>query len=149
MSFSSCRCTVCLKPLESQSEKRRRRCRQCMNKKMNGSTALTSVALVTIGAAVGFIGGYVYSLWNGDEENNTNHNNKKKKQETKEDFLDTTQYNPDDDIGACPICYDRRVNIAITPCGHTLCKQCTDELPTKQCPMCSKDITNTQAIYIN
>mmetsp|Transcript_55290 Transcript_55290/g.49791 ORF Transcript_55290/g.49791 Transcript_55290/m.49791 type:complete len:144 (-) Transcript_55290:224-655(-) len=142
----SSRCHVCLKQLDSSTEKSRGRCRKCMNKKMNGSSALTSVALVTIGAAVGFVGGYIYSLWN-DDNNETKQN---QKEETKEDeLLDTIQYDPDDDIGACPICYDRRVNIAITPCGHTLCKQCTDELPTKQCPMCQKAITNTQTIYIN
>eukprot|EP00486_Rosalina_sp_Unknown_P011774 CAMPEP_0201582752 /NCGR_PEP_ID=MMETSP0190_2-20130828/90298_1 /ASSEMBLY_ACC=CAM_ASM_000263 /TAXON_ID=37353 /ORGANISM="Rosalina sp." /LENGTH=72 /DNA_ID=CAMNT_0048023359 /DNA_START=160 /DNA_END=379 /DNA_ORIENTATION=+ len=63
---------------------------------MNGSSALTSVALVTIGAAVGFVGGYIYSLWN-DDNNETKQN---QKEETKEDeLLDTIQYDPDDDIG--------------------------------------------------
>ena len=150
MSFSSCRCSVCLKELESSSEKRKGRCYKCMNKKLDASTALTSVALVTIGAAVGFVGGMVYSWWNGDNNDNNNNNNNGKEETKQNEFLNATSYDPnEDDIGSCPICYDRRVNIALTPCGHTLCKQCTDELPTKTCPMCSENIKNQQIIYIN
>eukprot|EP00483_Globobulimina_turgida_P003521 UN03527 len=140
-----CRCVICHKELRSSTEQERRKCNSCINKKQNASSVLTSVAFVAVGAAIGFVGGYVASLWNNDK-NNTSKSN----EETKEnDEIDTTMYNPDDDIGSCPICYDKRVNVALSPCGHTLCKDCTDQLPNKICPMCSKNIKSQQTIYIN
>eukprot|EP01083_Nonionella_stella_P204965 746818_1 len=138
------RCIICHKDLKSSSEKKRRKCNSCIHKKSTASTAIASVALVAAGAAIGFIGGYVASLWS--DKNNT----PKIKEETKQNNeIDTTMYDPDQDIAACPICYDSRVNIALSPCGHTLCKDCTDELPNKICPMCSKNIKSQQTIYIN
>mmetsp|Transcript_42053 Transcript_42053/g.67606 ORF Transcript_42053/g.67606 Transcript_42053/m.67606 type:complete len:150 (+) Transcript_42053:56-505(+) len=149
MSMSSCRCTVCLTELHSESERKKRKCHGCTNKKAEPSTALASVALITFGAAVGFVGGYLYSLWNGDDEEKTQDPNLKTKQRTDDDVIDTASYSPDDEIASCPICYDHRVNVALTPCGHTLCRACSEELPNKVCPMCSKAISSTHHIFIN
>eukprot|EP01083_Nonionella_stella_P010265 29298_1 len=143
--MASCRCTVCLKELKSSTEQRRRKCNACMHKKPTSSTALASVALVAAGAAIGFIGGYVASLWSNDKTKESN-----KDQTTPNNEIDTTMYDPDQDIASCPICYDQRVNIALSPCGHTLCKDCAEQLPnTEECPMCSKHINKKQTIYIN
>eukprot|EP01084_Bolivina_argentea_P087213 157542_1 len=101
------RCIICHKDLKSSSEKKRRKCNSCIHKKSTASTAIASVASVAAGAAIGFIGGYVASLWS--DKNNT----PKIKEETKQNNeIDTTMYDPHQDIASSPICYDSRVNIA-------------------------------------
>ena len=135
----SCRCSICNKELKSSTERKTRTCNSCLLKKSNTNATLASVALVAVGATIGFIGGYVASLWSNEQSPKS----------VKETEPDTSFLDANEDIASCPICYDRRVNICLTPCGHTLCKQCTNELPNSLCPMCSKRISHQQPIYIN
>eukprot|EP01084_Bolivina_argentea_P142634 250573_1 len=143
--MSTCRCSSCFTELKSSTERQQRKCNACARKKKDTSSAVTSIALVAVGAAIGFIGGFVASYWNGDDKNTPKDNESETKQNEPQTLFD----DPDTDIASCPICYDRKINIALGPCGHTLCDECTEELPTKLCPMCSKTISSTQKIFIN
>lgn len=55
----------------------------------------------------------------------------------------------DEDIGICPICYENVVNVALNPCGHTLCADCSRQLESQLCPMCSQEITKFQKIFLS
>ena len=44
----------------------------------------------------------------------------------------------------CCVCYDRRIDTALQPCGHVaLCGQCAARLPQRRCPLCRAAILET------
>ena len=52
----------------------------------------------------------------------------------------------------CPICYNNERNMAFIPCGHTVCKKCSNTLMNQdgnieKCPICRKTIIDTLYIY--
>lgn len=49
----------------------------------------------------------------------------------------------------CEICFWSEKSIALIPCGHTFCEDCTIRMMDKQtCAMCRADIFETIRIYI-
>jgi len=54
----------------------------------------------------------------------------------------------------CPICYNNSKNIALIPCGHTLCDKCVQRLKNsdeniEKCPICRESVDDTLTIYID
>lgn len=47
----------------------------------------------------------------------------------------------------CPICFENRVNLVITPCGHTVCAECLDNSPL--CFICRTIIQDKFKIFFN
>ena len=46
----------------------------------------------------------------------------------------------------CKICFDRRVEVVLLPCGHALCcVQCAPSL--KNCPVCGEEVFATTVIH--
>ena len=54
----------------------------------------------------------------------------------------------DEDVDVeCCVCYDRRIDAALEPCGHVaLCAQCAARLRPQRCPLCRADITRIVAV---
>ena len=56
-------------------------------------------------------------------------------------LVDSDMNKPQDPIGLCVVCLDRRANVVLWPCGHVcMCQQCEKDLPKndegeKICPM--------------
>eukprot|EP00438_Fugacium_kawagutii_P032396 Skav234899 [mRNA] locus=scaffold840:689777:690286:+ [translate_table: standard] len=51
--------------------------------------------------------------------------------------------------GTCPICQENRHMVALTPCGHTVCKQCYGSCQLRECPMCRQTLTGaTRALFM-
>lgn len=56
---------------------------------------------------------------------------------------------PHGTTGTCPVCLEDQPVVALTPCGHVVCKQCQASHQFQQCPMCRLDITGaTQALFL-
>ena len=49
----------------------------------------------------------------------------------------------------CKICMERPLETALTPCGHTVCFQCSKKLKFKDCPTCRVKISGLQKIFLN
>ena len=47
----------------------------------------------------------------------------------------------------CPICFENRVNLVVTPCGHTFCAECLDNSPS--CFICRTIIQDKFKIFFN
>jgi len=47
----------------------------------------------------------------------------------------------------CPICFERRVNLVLTPCGHTVCGTCFGE--SIVCFNCRGSVVTKHKIYFN
>ena len=47
---------------------------------------------------------------------------------------------------ACPVCYDKPINICNVPCGHTCCEECHKKMKSL-CPMCNMHIKESVKIY--
>jgi len=46
-----------------------------------------------------------------------------------------------DEESECVVCYDRRIDVRLEPCGHVaLCGECASRLRPKRCPLCRADI---------
>ena len=41
----------------------------------------------------------------------------------------------------CKICFERKVESVVIPCGHTLCNDCSQKLATEMCYFCRSPIT--------
>ena len=46
----------------------------------------------------------------------------------------------------CKICFDATIQTALVPCGHTLCKQCAEQVG--QCPFCNATFYSVQNIFL-
>lgn len=46
----------------------------------------------------------------------------------------------------CSICFDNRINIILTPCGHTFCDKCFNE--NRECFTCRTIVQKKYTIYI-
>jgi len=54
------------------------------------------------------------------------------------------------DLCQCNICFENRITIALDPCGHTLCRVCSENIRnTRMCCYCRQHIRNFITIYIN
>ena len=53
----------------------------------------------------------------------------------KREHLDTSQQALEESK-QCTICSDRDVNVTLSPCGHTMCRECNAGLRSRQCPYC-------------
>jgi hypothetical protein len=49
----------------------------------------------------------------------------------------------------CKICYMNKINITLIPCGHLFCSECDKKRTKKECPICRKEVKDTQAIFLN
>lgn len=47
----------------------------------------------------------------------------------------------------CTICYTNKIEMCITPCGHTFCCKCTKNIKNK-CFICNTHVTTTTKLYI-
>ena len=51
----------------------------------------------------------------------------------------------------CPICYDRRKDTVLVPCGHQLCHECQPSLPMRSmvqhCPVCQTPVDQHVRLY--
>ena len=54
--------------------------------------------------------------------------------------------NEDDKQTECGICMDRKKEIAFSPCGHTVCRECS--LLVTDCPFCRAQIENKIKLYM-
>ncbi|XP_063418143.1 uncharacterized protein LOC134700922 [Mytilus trossulus] len=53
-----------------------------------------------------------------------------------------------DDKYICKICFDNPVEVTFLPCMHVCCcKNCSDKLKVKQCPICRKKIKESRPLY--
>ena len=52
-----------------------------------------------------------------------------------------------DTWGTCPICLDNKINVAIIPCGHTLCNKCLSQY-NERCFICREKFDNIIKLYI-
>ncbi|CAC5396801.1 unnamed protein product [Mytilus coruscus] len=53
-----------------------------------------------------------------------------------------------DDKYLCKICFDNPVEVTFLPCMHVCCcKNCSDKLKVKQCPICRKKIKESRPLY--
>lgn len=43
----------------------------------------------------------------------------------------------------CSVCYDRKAEVALKPCGHVYCESCVSRIDTRRCPKC-RDLINGQ-----
>jgi hypothetical protein len=49
----------------------------------------------------------------------------------------------------CKICYMNKINITLIPCGHLFCSECDKRRTKKECPICRKEVKDSQAIFLN
>ena len=49
----------------------------------------------------------------------------------------------------CPVCFDREVNMAMVPCGHTCCQGCSDYNTTTKCMQCRSIIQRRIKLFFS
>lgn len=49
----------------------------------------------------------------------------------------------------CKICFDKKINVAIVPCGHVVCRACSLKITNNECPYCLKNITKKIGLFLN
>lgn len=55
--------------------------------------------------------------------------------------------NDDEEETECCVCYDRRVDVKLEPCGHVaLCGECAGRLRPQRCPLCRVDIDRVDVV---
>eukprot|EP00298_Acanthocystis_sp_HF-20_P015926 c21320_g1_i2.p1 GENE.c21320_g1_i2~~c21320_g1_i2.p1 ORF type:complete len:396 (-),score=130.75 c21320_g1_i2:62-1249(-) len=55
----------------------------------------------------------------------------------------------DDDKDLCVICMNAPISCVLVPCGHyCLCEACSASLPSKRCPVCRGEITQTVKAFV-
>jgi len=63
----------------------------------------------------------------------------------------TINYNNDEDLNVCKICFERKCNRICIPCGHFMfCNVCIEQIMLDifpQCPVCRKYISREQKVY--
>ncbi|GAB5358472.1 hypothetical protein AAMO2058_000460700 [Amorphochlora amoebiformis] len=64
---------------------------------------------------------------------------------TKEIFEEMKLAEDIDDKELCKICFDREMNCALIPCGHTVCLTCSKILDV--CPNCREPFTRVQKLF--
>ena len=53
-----------------------------------------------------------------------------------------------EDDSECVVCYDRRIDVGLEPCGHVaLCAQCAARLRPRRCPLCRTQIHAVVAVH--
>ena len=56
---------------------------------------------------------------------------------------------PTGSSNTCPVCLEHRPVVALTPCGHVVCKQCQQSQQFRECPMCRESVTGaTKALFL-
>ena len=55
--------------------------------------------------------------------------------------------NRDNLPGSCKICMDNPLEVALEPCGHTVCQKCAQLV--NSCPYCMQKIRGRKRIYLN
>ena len=50
---------------------------------------------------------------------------------------------------ACPICLTSQIEVALDPCGHTLCSKCTTKNMSMSCPMCRNHYGKKIRLYFS
>ena len=63
---------------------------------------------------------------------------------TKRELIDSVKREINPDI-LCSICFDNRVDIVLTPCGHTFCENCLGK--ANECYKCRGTINSKHKIY--
>lgn len=48
----------------------------------------------------------------------------------------------------CPICFDKEINMVLSPCGHTLCQDCSTKIERK-CMTCRGHVAHKMNIYFS
>ena len=65
---------------------------------------------------------------------------------TKREFIDNLNRNVNPEL-LCQICFDNRINLILTPCGHTFCDKCfTDDMNI--CFNCRNTVQSIFKMYI-
>jgi len=49
----------------------------------------------------------------------------------------------------CPVCFDREVDLALVPCGHTYCSGCAEYDKHTKCPQCRSVVTSKIKLYFS
>jgi Zinc finger, C3HC4 type (RING finger) len=49
----------------------------------------------------------------------------------------------------CPVCFENEIATFYDPCGHTLCKTCSDKANQNKCPMCRTAYKKICRLFIN
>lgn len=65
-------------------------------------------------------------------------------EETKGELIQSIKRDINPDL-LCPICFEKRVDIVLTPCGHTFCQECLGN--TLECYSCRGNINTKHRIY--
>mmetsp|Transcript_98071 Transcript_98071/g.184406 ORF Transcript_98071/g.184406 Transcript_98071/m.184406 type:complete len:191 (-) Transcript_98071:90-662(-) len=53
-------------------------------------------------------------------------------------------------MSQCPICFEVKAFVALTPCGHTLCRDCAANVTGGPCPSCRRQVTGfTCGLFID
>jgi len=64
---------------------------------------------------------------------------------TKKNYIESLNKNINPDL-LCQICFENRINLILTPCGHTFCDNCFKEQHTI-CFNCRKTVDKRYKIY--
>lgn len=72
---------------------------------------------------------------------------------TKKELCILHRYSPhftqNDPRHLCPVCLGSEVNVAVAPCGHTLCNVCCFKLDDRRCFICRNDVQSVIKLYFN
>lgn len=72
---------------------------------------------------------------------------------TKKELYILHRYSPhftqNDPRHLCPVCLSSEVNVAVAPCGHTLCNVCCFKLAEHRCFICRNDIQSVIKLFFN
>jgi hypothetical protein len=65
---------------------------------------------------------------------------------SKKEMIDMLKREINPDL-LCQICFERRVNLVLTPCGHTFCDKCFGN--NTHCFNCRGDVSSAHKIFFN
>ena len=67
-------------------------------------------------------------------------------EKSKKELIESIKREVNPDL-LCSICFDKRVDVVVTPCGHTFCSSCLGG--SRECYSCRTKINQTHKIYFS